>query len=259
MKRVVLVLHLFILVANAFSQSDILQKEWIGLNLEYLSIEKTELIFEKPGFLAERKTYSLLGDTLRIFYVKPQQNNNPNSKIKYYDFLIKGLTDSVLILVPNNNFAKALVDYKDSIVYKERHFARIAVNDFEYIRFNSTTCKGDCVAQAFEITSNRKMRFIGGANAKKKGFYIGDVCDSLFFSLIEEIEMSNFTRLNSWKQQVNDIPEISIEIKYGDTIKSLKYFIFPSVAYGLVEFLYNIPEKAKLIESKEPFVIAFGK
>jgi len=259
MKKILIILHLLSIMGNAFCQSKLSSRVWVGDSLEYLSIDRTELIFEKPGFLPERKTYSVLGDTLRIFYLKSQQNKNPNSKIKYYDFLIKKLTDSSLVLIPKNDYAKALADYKDSIGYKERHFVKTTLTRFDYLRFNSTRCKGDCASQTFEITIDRKIRFIGGANAVKEGFYTGNICDSLFFALLEEINMSNITRLNSWKQQVNDIPEISIEIKYGDSIKKLKYFIFPSVANALVEFLYNLPEKVQLSESKEPFVIAFAE
>ncbi len=254
---VLLTLNVFTL----FSQKALLCRAWLGNELEYIRIDTAEVFWEMPGYSPEQKKYLLIKDTLRLYdRYTTSRDNFSKRHITNYDFLICGLSDTAMVLRPINSPALKLTGNRNYIAYKERHLVKKALSGFEWIKFQSTTCRGDCPAQLLEITLDRKLKFIGGPHAfKKGGFYTAIIPDSLFLQLYEKLSLANLEKIKRWDQFVSDAPEYTIEVKYNNKTWHIDGFLLPTSMHELIDYLLKIASQVQLFESKEPFIISLGK
>jgi hypothetical protein len=245
---------------TALSQSPNIKKRWAGGDLEYLNIDSQRVSIEVFGHYPEQKKYYLLGDTLRLYdKYTTSRDNFSKQHIKNYDFLINDLTDTNLTLIAVDSNSLQLTGGRKKINYRERHLVKQPVIDFEMIKFKSTNCLGTCPALTLQIDKKKKLMFIGGRYAVKQGFYVATLSDSLFYSLIDILKLSELDKLKTWRQHVADAPEFTIEINYNNKVLYLKNYFLPAVTQELIIYLLQISKKVELAETKEPFEINFTK
>ncbi|MBL0145424.1 MAG: hypothetical protein IPP48_06355 [Chitinophagaceae bacterium] len=244
---------------NVFSQNPDIKKSWVGNYLEFISIDSQRVNFEVFGNYPKQKKYYLIGDTLRLYdKYSTSRDNFKKQYIKNYDFLITTLTESYLTLIAIDSNSLQLSGGKKKIEYCERHLVEQPKIQFETVKFISTNCYGKCPSLTLQIDKEKRLLFIGRRYAIKQGFYAATLSDSLFQSLIDILELSELDKLKTWKQQVYDAPEYTLEIHYNGKVKYLKNFFLPAVTHELIKYLLEISKKVDLKETKEPFEISFA-
>ena len=257
MKTIITIL-LTLIFGNVFSQDFNLKKSWVGHDLEFIKIDSQRVNFEVFGNYPQQKKYYLIGDTLRLYdKYTTSRDNFSKQYIKNYDFLIRDLTETNLTLIAIDSNSLQLSGGKKNIKYRERHLVEQPKIQFEMIKFISTNCYGTCPSLTLQIDKEKKLMFNGRRYAIKQGFYTATLSDSLFNSLIDILKLSELDNLKTWRQEVSDAPEYTLEIHYNGKIKYLKSFFLPAVTNELTRYLLEISKKVNLIESKEPFEINF--
>lgn len=243
---------------NIYAQDVEIKKAWVGDDLEYIKIDSQRVNIEVFGNYPQQKRYYLSGDTLRLYdKYTTSRDNYSKQHIKNYDFLITKLTDTNLTLIALDSNSLEITGGKKKINYRERHLIKEPFLEFEMIKFSSTSCFGTCPSLSLQITKEKKLMFIGGTHAIKQGFYTATLSDTLFSSLIDILKLSEIDKLKTWRQQVSDAPEYTLEIHYNNQVKYLKNFFLPAVTQELVIFLLDISKRVELIGVKEPFEINF--
>jgi len=245
--------------ANISAQEFEIKKVWVGDNLEYIKIDSQRVTIEVFGCYAEQMEYYLSGDTLRLYRkYTTSKDNYSKQHVKNYDFLVAKLTDTCLILVALDSNSLGISGGRKKIDFRERHLVRQPTMSFEIIKFKATGCFGTCPEMTLQIDKEKKMKFIGGSHAAKKGFYTATLSDSLFHCLMEILKLSELDKLKTWEQHVSDAPEYTVEIHYNNRVQYLKNFFLPAVTEELLVYLLDISRKVQLTESKEPFIIGFS-
>jgi hypothetical protein len=256
--KILITILLTLIWGNISAQDLEIKKAWIGDDLEYIKIDSQRVNIEVFGNYPQQKKYYLSGDTLRLYdKYTTSRDNYSKQHVKNYDFLITDLTETNLTLVALDSNSLELSGGRKNINYRERHLVQQPPIEFEMIKFNSTTCFGKCPSLSLPITKEKKLMFIGGTHAIKRGFYAGTLSDTLYSSLIDILKLSEIDKLKTWRQQVSDAPEYTLEIHYNNQVKYLKNFFLPAVTQELVIFLLDISKRVELIEVKEPFEINF--
>ena len=250
---------LLTLIWGNISAQDIeIKKAWVGDDLEYIEIDDQRVNIEVFGNYPQQKKYYLSGDTLRLYdKYTTSRDNYSKQHIKNYDFLITKLSDTNLTLIALDSNSLEISGGKKKIDYRERHLVKQPTIDFEMIRFKSTNCFGTCPSLTLQIDKEKKLMFIGGRYAVKQGFFIATISDSLFYSLINILKLSELDKLKTWRQQVADAPEYTLEVHYNGKIKYLKNFFLPAVTTELIRYLLEISKKVELTDTKGSFEINF--
>ena len=248
--RSIFVFLLLLCRGFACAQQPALQRTWISDNLDFVQIDSQIVYVQVFGRYSDEKHYHRIKDTLRLFdNYSTSKDNFTREHIKNYDFLIRRLTPTDLTLVALDSNALEISGNKKELLLRERHLNRKQGIKFEMIKFHSTTCLGDCPSESLQISNDKKMVFVGGLHAIKKGCYTATMPDSLFAQLTNILEISDLDLIKTWEQTVHDAPEYTLEIHYSGKIKYLRNFELPSVTRELIEFLLRITSK---VELKDP-------
>ena len=253
---------LLLIFVNVYAQKADIKNVWVGNDLEYIKIDSDLVRFEVFGQYLEEKRYFLISDTLRLYdKFTTSADNYSKQHIKNFDFLINKLSDSGFILIALDSNALQLAGGKNQISFVSRKLIKQKINQFEYIKFKykQTHCTDGCSTILLKIDKFKKLLYCGWRYEDKKGFFTAELKDSLYFTLIEILKISELDKLKSWDQWVADAPEFTIEISYDGKILYLKNYFLPSVTNELLTFLLNVSEKVTLIQSKEPIDIKFNE
>lgn len=254
--KILLILILFLVTKNTFSQQSVSEMLWVGDNNEYFLADSNTIRFEtfsnRFGNIRIAKAYFIKGDTLKVI------ENEVKNQTFTSDFLINTVHKNSMTLTPINELANNLTN-QITLTGAKKKLNFIEINQiytdtiqFEKIVFNSTTCYGTCPNSTIQIDKKKQVQFFGGEYAIKQGMFRSKVTDAQFSQLIEILKTSELGKIVSNKYTNIDAPTHTIEIYYNNKIKRLKSCMLPFATDRLLAYLLNLPKNIELTESTEP-------
>lgn len=241
--------------------------KWINQQNDFIEINDTASYSFILNYLhlygkGDDKYLEIKNDTLSFqkrYY--SSETNFTKLHIEPFDFLLKSISDSFMILSPISFLSK-----DDVKLIRQEYNIDKAIN-FEKIIFHTTTCYGSCPVYHLEVDNKKKCKlhkelvFKEGRNrpytpdSTKIGYFYGEVSDQLFEDLIKAIKTSNLTNLEFEDIQCCDGTIFTLIIYYNNRVKYLKSMVPPRISVNLINKLIEICENSLLYESSEKFVL----
>ncbi len=267
------IILLFFSVNILFAQNNLIQNIWIGEKSECnLSIDSNFILLETKSsyqgtdnYRTVYYQYSQLNDTLVLY----RDDNDLKERIDLLKFVVKIINKNNLELVKvfsnfgDKNFSH-FYDYfwSDSInkfnfKVQEKLFNN-SIKKFDKILFSASKCYGICPDMRFEINKDKTINFIGGSRSQKKGFFTGNLTDSLYKELIFLLEISEIDKKNFIGNFNSDAPYYAIEVHYNDKVSFTHTSFLPLVYNKLKFFLLDLYLMLDLKET-EKFDFEFFK
>ena len=147
----------------------------------------------------------------------------------------------------------------------------IPSRSFEKIIFHTTGCFGFCPTYHLEVDNSKRVKLFAEQVFKKEegfpfqedslkmGYFKGEVNDSTFAKLNQELKTIGLDKLNFDGANCCDGSTITIIVYYQGKRKVLTSMFPPQEAQKLIEILYEICEESSLVPSEEKFVIEHVK
>jgi len=184
--------------------------------------------------------------------------------INRYDLTIINQTDSTLTVKPSSKLSKKFFNDRTTLAFIKQEFNTDKSIHFEKIIYHTTSCFGSCPTIDLEIDNKRNI-YIDGQFYKddsmfendtiKSGQFIGKLNDALYNELVTIIQTSNIKTLTFPERDGADAPVTTLIIYYNGKRKYLKSMFPPTIASKLIQYLYQINEKANLIRTTEKRIL----
>ena len=250
-------LFTFLFCNTTYSQQKSLLKTWLSEDLAYLKIDKKQVDFEIYGQYQYQKGYVLQGDTLRLYdNYTSSRDNFSKQHTDNFDFLIKELTTSKLILVPINSNAKNISNGKKELEYVDRKNVVDRDLRFNELRFRIYGGGWQWTDVTFLIDNQRNFKYINIKDRSKPEYYSGVLSKNDFDTFIAILRLSEIDKLYTFRQIVYDAPEKILEIDYNGKSKHIKQDVLPAITIDFVNFISGLPKKVTLSKT-DPFQINF--
>lgn len=221
-----------------------------------LSIYNDKECYFTPFQLCE---YEIKGNKMKIII----------DKFSSYDFKISMLNQN-LSLIPLgrakrdiseiiNNDWNINENEKDKLI-DTLYFHRIIKQnsiEIEEVLFRSSQCYGGlCESIYLRINKDRRVEYFGDVNVAKLDGYSGDVSDSLYNNLINQLHLLNINHLkNDYPVLMTDQPSWDLIIKYNSGKKSHTKIksegLEPPALRVVINELQSLPDKIKMTKNKE--------
>jgi hypothetical protein len=276
MQAIMKYLLIFVLapIFSAKAQLNKLHGTWISTKSQSIHIESQNTTRGGYSILSNLKSDLLCKamvtkDTLkfRYEYSTLSKSGKVIHHADFYNFLIKSVTDSFLLLIPQSVLAKSYFSNTSSLHLIRQNYSTDTSLNFERIIFNTTLCLGTCPAYHLEVDKNKNVKFysqsiimfdssgIEKPDTAKQGYYSGTLDDSTFKSLNHAIQTSNLRHFQLQPGLEYDGSTITIILYFENQRKHLQSMSPPEVLTNLITILYQICESNKFQKIPETFQI----
>ena len=244
MKRLFSLYYFLITLNLSYAQSTI-YKVWIGENLEYLKLTQEKAKFDYGHDLYDFEVkYKDSTLTLIDTYQQAGKIGWQHDKYKYN---ILKLSNDTLIISPQNDIAKGLLDNKDIFIFSDSSLLIKKEFIFQKIFFSSGPCYGTCPMIKIEIDSTGLVHFLGEYyTGDYIGLYKGQLNTEQLNRLIEILKLSEIDRFPTKSGLPFDAPLYNFKFYYNNKFKEFEGGYIPYFDRTLLDYMLEIYDKIKL-------------
>ena len=216
----------------------------------YLKCDSNIVLFN-GGYIGKYLTIS--NDTLIIAFDEQKENI-------YFEGIIQRQTSDTLILKRLKGSFPLITksgdeinDESEYITLFNQKLSKKNVAKFEKLSFSSSTCYGTCPEISCEIDNKGNIKFYGGFNASKTGYFLGKVDEKYYREIIESISILNLGNDSLRIAVPVDAPEYRMIVRFDN--KSIyytgEYGSCPFGFYELRRLLLDISEHSQLHQTND--------
>lgn len=245
-----LILIVSILPYRTFAQPAMLKGTWVNQQQELIEIR--DLGRDSNNVLANsllQEDYFhlfIFGDTLSFQHI--YTSSATDFKVEYtdrYDLKIVSCNDSNLVVKPVSKLSKKYFQNRPLLKFKRREHLIDSTIVFEKLLYNATPA---WFSPAVTLKlDNRRNLSLSITNAYPPsngelptGNYTAVLDDSTYRQFIETLQRSSIKSLRFGTQEVNDSPEITLDIYFNGKRKYLKSTDVPTLGKDLPVFLRSL-------------------
>lgn len=231
-------------------QNKKIQGRWISNNNDVIEIKEDGNRF---NILSTNETEEQLKVRIKkdsiTFYSEYTNFDSGKTHISNYDFYIKKLTDSKLILIPTSKLSKKFFKNKQQIVFTKQEFNVDSSMSFEKLVYRTTSCYGNCSIINLELDKNKNI-YIHRELLNDKinsGNFVGTLSEEDYNRVNNILKTSNLKTWSFPEKDGSDAPTTTLIIYYNGKRKYFKSMFPPTISRQLINLLYEIGEKTKLV------------
>lgn len=253
MKKLLLIIYLFIPFLAYNQTISIDSVKWISDDLGYLHFYKDEVHFNFDGH-EQFKRFKWDKDTLiMVDNYTTSADNYSKRHIDLFKFLIQSINSKSLTLKPIGTNAYKLVN-KPVYHFKNIDYIRDPKVKYTKLTFNSSTCYGTCPELTIEIDNSGYYYLLGGMYADPyKGYFKGMLTAKQLSRLNYLVQHSQIKKMYNWKQGnvVMDAPNYRLTINSNYKPLYLNTNEPPLNMTELIEFLLNSYKQVTLVQDQD--------
>ncbi|WP_439558115.1 hypothetical protein [Dyadobacter sp.] len=245
-----LILGKIMLGSYAFTQPAKLKGAWVSSQQELIEIknigrDSTNVLANK--LLKENYFHLFIfGDTLSFQHI--YTSSATDFKVEYtdrYDLKIVSLSDSTLKVKPISKFSKSYFKNRPLIKLRRKEHLIDTTLVFEKLIYNATPAWfSPAVTVKLDNRRNLSLSITNPYPPSNGELPTGDYTtvldDNTYQEFIQTLQNSNIRSMKFGTQEVNDSPEITLDIYFNGQRKYLKATDVPTVANNLLTFIRRL-------------------
>jgi len=254
MKNHIHIIYVIILCLSIHihGQNKHLQGIWVSGNNDVIKINKDG---DRFNILSTNETQEQLNlkiskDSLS-FYTQYTKIGSDKTYVSEYNFYIKKITESKLILIPTSKLSKDFFRNRKEITFTKQEFNLDNSISFEKLIYRTTPCYGNCSSINLELDKNKNIYIHRELFNDKinSGNFTGTLSENSYNKLINILQTSNLKTWSFPQKNGHDAPTTTLIIYYNGKRKYFKSMFPPTISQQLINLLYQIGEKTELIRT----------
>ncbi len=244
------ILLLCLLSPSAPAQKYFIEKDWVGMKLEYLSFADSLLVLDNGSSFSKKFSYDLKGRKLELI-----EHNLSSSSGQVFPYQLAKASEDTLVLKPLDEKAYNLIGKRKYLILYSASSMIDENFQFEKLSFTSTSCYGTCPVMKIEIYVSGKVYFQGEEHTDKyKGLYKGKLKAFELKDFKNLLKRSAIDKMTSRTDYLTDLPTYRLIVYYNGKKKDITTHTFPSYNKDLLDYLLNIFKNIKLRKYNKDYI-----